>query len=134
DYEFVSARIFNKLSKRVLAPKIICEDRLVAQGLDPRKFTAYPGLKEEAYIYDFQPDPVILQELGLDPSRLIITVRPQANWAHYHDHQSEILFRALIERLRTQRDAQVIIVPRTRSQRSELVAQYHLAESPFKVL
>ena len=134
DYEFVSARIFNKLSKRVLAPKIIAQDRLAAQGLDPRKFTSYPGLKEETYIYDFHPDPAILQELGLDPNRLIITVRPQANWAHYHDPQSETLFRALIERLRRQRDAQVIIVPRTQSQRAELVAQYHLAEAPFKVL
>ena len=134
DYEFVSARIFNKLSKRVLAPRIIGQDRLAAQGLDQRKFASYPGLKEETYIYDFHPDPAILRELCLDPNQLIITVRPQANWAHYHDPQSETLFRALIETLRRQRDAQVIIVPRTQSQRAELVAQYHLAEAPFKVL
>jgi predicted glycosyltransferase len=134
DYEFVAARIFNRLSRRILAPAVIAQQRLTAQGLDLRKFIPYPGLKEEAYIYDFRPDPAVLEELRLDPNRLIITVRPQANWAHYHNPQSEVLFRALIERLRRERDAQVIIVPRTKSQRKELVAQYHLAEAPFKVL
>jgi len=136
DYEFVSARIFHRLSQRILAPQVIAPERLAAQGLDPGKFTPYPGLKEEAYIYDFQPDPAMLEELDLDPNRLIITVRPQANWAHYHDPQSEILFRALIARLRPLRDddAQVVIVPRTSSQRADLLAHYRLAEAPFKVL
>lgn len=134
DYEFVSARIFNKLSSRILVPVIIGQERLRKQGLDPRKFRPYPGLKEEVYIYDFHPDPRILHELKLDPDRLVITVRPQANWAHYHDPRSEVLFRALIERLRKQRDAQVIIVPRTRTQRTELIARYNLGEAPFIVL
>lgn len=134
DYEFVSAGIFNRLSRRVLAPAIIAQERLTAQGLDLCRFKPYPGLKEEAYIYDFRPDPAILQELRLDPNRLIITVRPQANWAHYHDPQSEVLFRALIDRLRRQEDAQIIIVPRTKAQRAELVAQYHLGQAPFTVL
>jgi len=134
DYEFVSARIFNRLSHRVLAPATIAQERLMAQGLDPRKLVPYPGLKEEAYIYDFRPNSVVLKELQLDPNRLIITVRPQANWAHYHDPQSEVLFRALIERLRLQREAQVVILPRTASQREELIAQYRLGEPPFKVL
>jgi uncharacterized protein len=133
DYEFISARIFHKLSKRILAPTIV-QERLQQQGLDPHKFRAYPGLKEEAYIYDFQPDPAVLHELDLDPKRLIITVRPQANWAHYHDPRSEVLFRALIEKLRKQRDAQVMIVPRTKPQRAELITQYQLNEAPFRVL
>jgi len=134
DYEFVSARIFNKLSKRILAPAIIAQERLKEQGLAPLKFRPYPGLKEEAYIYDFQPDPLVLQKLNLDPGRVVITVRPQANWAHYHDPKSELLFRSLIERLRKERDSQVVIVPRTRAQGAELITQYHLTEAPFRVL
>jgi len=134
DYEFVSAWIFNKLSKRILAPAIIAQEHLKEQGLDPHKFRPYPGLKEEAYIYDFQPDPQVLQELDLDPGRVVITVRPQANWAHYHDPKSELLFRSLIERLRKERDVQVIIVPRTRAQGAELITQYQLTGAPFRVL
>jgi len=134
DYEFVSARIFNKLSARVLAPQVIACERLTSQGLDLRKFMSYPGLKEDVYIHDFQPDPAILTELNLDPNRLILTVRPPANWAHYHDRRSELLFHALIERLRRERDAQVVIVPRTDKQRAELIAAHHLDQAPFKVL
>lgn len=134
DYEFVSARIFNKLSSRVLVPTVVARERLTAQGLDRRKFRAYPGLKEDVYIHDFEPDAAVLRELNIDPSRLLITVRPQANWAHYHDPKSEVLFGALIERLRKQHDAQVILVPRTPAQGEELVARYHLAEAPFQVL
>jgi uncharacterized protein len=134
DYEFVSSGVFNRLSKRILAPSVIAQERLEQHGLDPRKFRPYPGLKEETYIYDFLPDPAILQQLNLDPDRLIITVRPQANWAHYHDRKSELLFEALIERLRRQQDAQVIVIPRTKAQCAELIAQYKLTGAPFKVL
>jgi len=88
---------------------------------------SYPGLKEDVYIHDFQPDPAILTELNLDPNRLILTVRPPANWAHYHDRRSELLFHALIERLRRERDAQVVIVPRTDKQRAELIARREAA-------
>jgi len=134
DYEFVSARIYNTLSARILAPAILSNDQLVRQGLDLRKFTAYPGLKEDVYIHDFEPEPGILEELGLDENRLIVTVRPQANWAHYHNDQSEVLFRALIERLRREKNAQIIIVPRTDDQRCELIATHHLDRPPFRVL
>ncbi len=51
------------------------------------------------------------QELRLDPNRLIITVRPQADTDPYHDPQSEVLFRALIDRLRRQEDAQTSLFP-----------------------
>jgi predicted glycosyltransferase len=134
DYEFVSAAIFNRLSKRILVPAIITHERLREQSLDGRKFRAYPGLKEEVYIYDVEPDSGVLRDLNLDSKRLIITVRPQANWAHYHDRKSEVLFSALIDRLRKEQDAQVIIIPRTQAQHVELTAQYRLTEPQFRVL
>jgi hypothetical protein len=134
DYEFVSARIFNRLSRRVLAPEIISRERLETQGLDLRKFTAYPGLKEDVYIHDFEPDPAVLEELGLDPERLIVAVRPQANWTHYHNDHSEVLFCALIEKLRQEREAQVVIMPRTDQQRIQLIADYRLDQPPFRLV
>lgn len=133
DYEFVSASIFNKLSTRVLAPEIL-QDRLVGQGLDVRKFTGYPGLKEDVYVHECSPNPAVLTDLALDPERLIVTVRPPANWAHYHNSESESLFTALIERLRRERDAQIVIIPRTEEQRLELIRTHRLNEEPFIVL
>jgi uncharacterized protein len=133
DYEFVSASIFNKLSTKVLAPAIL-QDRLVGQGLDVRKFTGYPGLKEDVYVHECKPNPTVLSDLGLDSKRLIVTVRPPANWAHYHSSESESLFTALIERLRREPNAQVVIIPRTQQQRLELLRTHRLDEEPFIVV
>ena len=35
-------------------------------GAKERKLVRYPGLKEEYYLADFEPDPAVLDELGLD--------------------------------------------------------------------
>jgi uncharacterized protein len=134
DYEFISAGVFNRLAKRILVPECISSDRLLAQGLDTGKYRQYPGYKEEVYVYDFVPDEWILPQLGLDPARPVITVRPQANWAHYHSPRSEELFRALIERLRREQDAQVLLLPRTSQQRQELSTHYGIRGVPFRVL
>ncbi len=132
DYEFVSSRVFNHLSARILAPSAVNPDTLCEQGLRMRKFTPYPGLKEEVYIYDFQPDPSVLARLGLDPEKVIVTLRPAGEWAHYHNDRSELLFRTLIERLRSETDAQVVVLPRTLEQGKKLFST--LAGPPFHVV
>jgi len=132
DYEFISARVFNQLSSRILAPSVVNPATLSQQGLDMRKFTPYPGLKEEVYIYDFQPDHSVLDELGLDPQNLIITIRPPAEWAHYHNQKSELLFRALVERLRAEEHAQFVVLPRTQDQKNNLVSTYGMGSKPFR--
>ena len=38
-------------------------------GATPAKLRRYPGLKEEYYLADFEPDPAVLDELGLDAAR-----------------------------------------------------------------
>ncbi len=52
DYEFISSRVFNQLSSRILAPSVVNPETLRQRGLDLHKFTPYPGLKEEVYVYD----------------------------------------------------------------------------------
>ena len=74
-----------------------------------------------------------MDDLKLDPGRLIITVRPPATWAHYQDPFSEVLFRALVERLRGDRDSQVIVLPRTHKQGEELRSSYGMRSAPFHV-
>jgi len=134
DYEFVSSKFFSKVSKRIMVPDAIPIDRLKRQGVDTKKVLRYPGFKEEVYIYDLPRSPNVLQELGLDVNRLIITVRPPATWAHYHNPKSEILFRTLIDRLKQERDAQVIVLPRMKQQGDQLKKEYGMDRSPFRVL
>lgn len=134
DYEFISATVLNRMSARVLAPSVVDPEALRSQGLDMNRFTPYPGLKEEVYIYDFQPDPAVLRQLGLVPEKLIITVRPPGEWAHYHNEHSELLFRTLVERLRSEQNAQIVVLPRTREQRDRLISRYRLGEMPFRMV
>jgi len=134
DYEFVSSGFFSKVSERVVVPESIPADRLQTQGVDLKKVVRYPGFKEEAYVYDLSISPDILRELDLDPARLIVTVRPPATWAHYHNPKSEVLFRALIERLLRETEAQVLVLPRMKAQAEQLRSVYGMNEPPFHVL
>ncbi len=134
DYEFISSAIFHKLSSRILVPSVVAADHLRNRSFERRKVTPYPGLKEEMYIYDFRPDDAVLSELGLDPERLIITLRPPGQWAHYHNEKSELLFRTLVARLRCEEDAQVVVLPRTEAQKEDLVLKYGMASRPFRVI
>lgn len=134
DYEFSATVLATKISQKVLVPSEIPLELLRDRGYCLDKFVQYPGLKEEVYIYDFQPDPAILSKLGLDSDRLILTVRPPATWAHYHDALSERLLRATVSRLRKEKDAQVITIARTPEQAHVLQTIYHMDGRPFRVL
>jgi predicted glycosyltransferase len=131
DYEFSSIGLYKRFSNRILIPSIIPEDRLLAQGLPLHKVVRYPGIKEEVYVYDVTPDATVLNKLGLDPRRVIVTLRPPATWAHYHDGLGERLFRALLQRLDRTRDMQVVVSARTDAQRQEIRLRYGLSPDKF---
>src|ERR687887_180299 len=40
------------------------------------KLQQYPGLKEEYYLADFDPDPAVLTDWGIDPGRVLVVLRP----------------------------------------------------------
>lgn len=127
DYEFASCRLYNVFSDRIAVPGAIPPERLAAQGLDLKKLLRYPGLKEEVYVYGFKPNNDLADKLELDKDKVIVTLRPPAQWAHYHHERSEIMFRALMERLKSQRNVQVVIPARTEAQADELRRAYGLS-------
>jgi predicted glycosyltransferase len=134
DYEFVFSQLSNRVSQKVMVPSEIPTDRLVEQGLRLEKLIPYPGFKEEVYVYDFHPEPAVLSQLNLDPNRLIITVRPPHTLAHYQSQHTEVLFDAMIRRLRREKHAQVLILCRTVDQREALRTKYGLDSEPFHLL
>ncbi|HWO36225.1 MAG TPA: DUF354 domain-containing protein, partial [Candidatus Acidoferrum sp.] len=93
----------------------------------------YPGLKEEVYVYDFKPESSVLEKLRLDPRRVIVTVRPPATWAHYHESLGDVLFRVLLKRLEREPGLQVMVLARTESQAVELRQRYGLSPEKFNV-
>jgi predicted glycosyltransferase len=116
DYEFaqLQRQISFRLASRVLAPESIPLERLRRIGAKPPKLVRYPGLKEEYYLADFEPDPAVLGELGLDREKVIVVVRPPPETSEYHARND--LYGATIRRLAEASEAQAVIIPRTEEQ------------------
>ncbi len=124
DYEWatVQHQINCRLARAVVVPEAIPPERLDRYGARG-KVRAYAGLKEEYYLADFEPDPAILGELGLDPGRPIVVVRTPPEVSLYHRFEND-LFARVLERLRdaagSAEGVQSVVLPRTPAQRAEL--------------
>jgi uncharacterized protein len=121
DYEWakVQHQVNCRLARSVVVPDAIPVERLEQYGARG-KIHAYAGLKEEYYLADFEPDEVVLGELGLDRARPIVVVRPPPDESLYHRFENP-LFRGVLDRLGAS-DAQTVVLPRTPAQRAELAA------------
>jgi uncharacterized protein len=117
DYEWATVQhtINCRLAQAVVVPEIIPPERLYRYGAR-RKLQRYPGLKEEYYLADFEPDPAILDVLGLDPAAPIAVVRTPPAVSLYHRFEND-LFTQVLEQLRGD---QAVVLPRTAEQRAEL--------------
>ncbi len=86
-------------------------------NFDPGRILRYPGLKEDVYAPAFRPDPAIVEDLELSEDAVIVTVRPPATDAHYHNPEGEVLFIEAIECLvRNIKKTKVVLLPRNERQ------------------
>jgi uncharacterized protein len=122
DYEWATQQhnIGCRLARRVLTPEAIPPARLARYGVDSHKLAQYPGLKEEYYLADFEPDEHVLDDLGLDPARVIVVVRPPPDVSLYH-RKSNRIFPRVLDHLGPRDDVQAVVVPRTAAQREQVV-------------
>jgi uncharacterized protein len=118
DYEWAKVQhtVNCRLARAVVVPEAIPPERLRPYGATDKKLRRYPGLKEEYYLADFEPDPAVLGELGLDPARPIAVVRTPPAVSLYHRFENP-LFAQVLDRLRGE---QTVVLPRTPEQRAEL--------------
>ena len=116
DYEFAIQQhnIGCRLARRVIVPEAIPPQRLERFGVGPEKLVQYPGLKEEYYLHDFEPDARVLEELGLDRSRVLVVMRPPPEVSMYH--RDNALFGPLLERIGREGGVQCVVIPRVRAQ------------------
>jgi predicted glycosyltransferase len=126
DYEFAIQQhhIGCRLARRVITPDAIPPSRLARFGATGEKLLQYPGLKEEYYLADFQPDPTILDRLKVDTERVVVVVRPPPDVSLYH-RKSNPLFRRVLNYLGDRPDVHAVVIPRTTEQR-ELVRSLSL--------
>ena len=117
DYEWATVQhnVNCRLAQAVVVPEAIPPERLYRYGAR-RKLRRYAGLKEEYYLADFEPDPAVLTELGLDPAQPIAVVRTPPSVSLYHRFENDV-FATVLQRLR---GTQTVVLPRVAAQRAQL--------------
>jgi predicted glycosyltransferase len=118
DYEFawLQHQLGCRAATKVVVPDAIPPERLAGYGATPPKLLQYPGLKEEYYLADFEPDAGVLGPWELDPARVLVVLRPPPDVSLYHRH-SNPLFPLTLRHLGEREDVHAVVLPRTEEQR-----------------
>jgi predicted glycosyltransferase len=118
DYEWATMQhnIGCRPARRVMTPDTIPPERLRRYGVDDGKLAQFPGLKEEYYLADFEPDRSVPEQLGLDMERVVVVVRPPPDVSLYH-RKSNPLFPQVLNHLGHEPNVHAVVLPRTDAQR-----------------
>jgi predicted glycosyltransferase len=118
DYEWawLQHQLGCRAATRVVVPDSIPPERLAKYGTRPPKLQQYPGLKEEYYLSDFEPDATVLDDWNIDRARVLVVLRPPPDVSLYHRH-SNPLFPQTLEHVGTLENVHAFVIPRTDEQR-----------------
>ena len=119
DYEFATLQhqLGLRAATRVVFPEAVPAKRLARLGARPPKLVRYPGIKEEYYLADFEPDPAVIE--GIDPAKVLAVVRTPPDVSLYHRHGNP-LFAGVLERLGRDESVHAVVLPRTAEQRESI--------------
>ena len=112
DYEFATGFAFISPTWH-MCPQVIPDSAIHFYS---DRSVKYPGIKEDVYVSRFVPDPGIRSQLGLREQDLVVTIRPPATEAHYHDPQSDELFEAAVEFVSKKAEGKLVALPRNEKQ------------------
>jgi predicted glycosyltransferase len=127
DYEYagLQRKLAWRTARRVIVPDAIPLDRLSRAGASEEKLIRYPGLKEDYYLADFEPDPGTVAAVGLDrlgvavdrdrDDRILLVVRPPPESSSYHADNP--LYERVLDRLVAEPATVTVLIPRTERQR-----------------
>jgi uncharacterized protein len=116
DYEHSRTPLLMR-PKWEIVPDVLPDHGLHSPSTRVRK---YRGIKEDVYVPEFKPDRSVLDVLGLRAEDLIITVRPPATEAHYHNPEAEILLAHLMQRICRTPGLRAVLLPRNKGQEQAL--------------
>jgi predicted glycosyltransferase len=116
DYEFVQDLVMFRPSWMIV-PEIIPDTSV---GTRKNHVLKYRGIKEDVYVPSFKSDPSLRQELGITDQDVVVCIRPPASEAHYHRRESDDLFFAVMEFLKSQPNVKMVLLPRNANQETEV--------------
>jgi len=130
DYEYAKGIPFLRPTLS-LVPELLCEK---LKREHRKNVTGYPGIKEDVYVHDFEPNPSAFASLGISSDKIIVTIRPPATTAHYHASKSDELFDQGVNYLLSNENIQIILLPRTKKQKLLLKGTWHDAFLSGKIM
>jgi uncharacterized protein len=112
-----------RLADAILLPEALRGTGVERQGASSKKTRFYPGLKEEIYLADFQPDHSVLRRLGLrrEPDKPIVVLRTPPSRAVYHRFDNPV-FGDLLDTIGRDAHARCVILTRHPEQRRAIEA------------
>jgi predicted glycosyltransferase len=118
DYEYATLQhhLGDRAATKVVVPEAIPLERMAKFGVRPPKLLQYPGLKEEYYLHDFEPDQSVLAELLVNRGRILVVVRTPPDVSLYH-RRSNPFFPKLLNHLGREPEVQAVVLPRSSEQR-----------------
>lgn len=122
DYEHQPANhLAFRLADLVLLPQALAGTRVASQGARPPRARFYDGLKEEIYLGDFEPDPAVLEAIGVERATtgLLVVARTPPAGALYHRADNP-LFGQVLRRIAERADARCVVLCRHPEQRRAL--------------
>jgi uncharacterized protein len=128
DYEHVEGFI---RPTWIMMPEIISDG---AVKCDATHLLKYPGIKEDVYVPAFKPDPSIRGQLGVGVNDLLVTIRPPATEAHYHNPESEILFSKAVNLLGAMDGVRMVILPRNDAQKQFIAKEWRGMSANGKII
>ena len=115
DYEHQPANHLSfRVARRVIVPDVFPTTALRRFGVKERKVLRYGGFKEQLYLARFHPNADVLAQLGLEPEKVIVVMRPAPEGALYHRMANEY-FDKLLTQVRGNPAIQAVLLPRSDS-------------------
>ncbi len=109
-----------RLAHRILLPIHFKREYIKKYGADEGKVRFFDGLKEEVYLWNFEPGDDYIAQLGIPRDRPVAVVRTPPDYALYH--RGEGPFHSILRHLRGR--ASVILLPRTAEQKVRLSREF----------
>lgn len=104
-----------------IVPDVMFNERLHCKAKE--RVRTYHGIKEDVYAPLFKPEPTLPQTLRLNGNDIVVTVRPPATEAHYHNPESELFFEQFMNRVTRTPGIKAVLLPRNKEQETQLRAQ-----------
>jgi len=117
DYEFAETPWLLQ-PKWEVVPRVLLDANLQCKNRD--RVRTYDGIKEDVYAPEFKPDAALGKQLGLEANQIVVTVRPPANEAHYHNPESETFFVEFMQRLVATPQTKAVLLPRNKNQEAQI--------------